>query len=292
MTDNVKKRKIWIFLRYLVMVLFLGHEYSVSRLVNMHWYNTDVWVKLIYFFSLAFLILIVSFGIVSKNLKAPTPRVIKRFFSNAIGSDPYTLILLVFFLLNLNWLSNATFKLVADREINGIAVTEMLYLSLPPLFAIVTSWFLFPSSTRTSDKYLLFTGLSLNRNTLTLRNIDALVTPIVKSNLNIDKLIIVPSNTTPSPAPSFNDFMQINSDHSDTKNDSISSQEKPNLFTNTESDSILVKEGEGMLKRKRFQERRPRKENQDNIRKKIKRGFFNCALIKKLNEKLKGIFKC
>ena len=88
--------------------------------------------------------------------------------------------------------------------------------------------------------------------------------------------------------PSFNDFMQIN-DHSETKNDSISSQEKPNLFTNTESDSILVKEGEGMLKRKRFQERRPRKENQDNIRKKIKRGFFNCALIKKLNEKLKGI---
>ena len=88
--------------------------------------------------------------------------------------------------------------------------------------------------------------------------------------------------------PSFNDFMQIN-DHSETKNDSISSQEKPNLFTNSESDSILVKEGEGMLKRKRFQERRPRKENQDNIRKKIKRGFFNCALIKKLNEKLKGI---
>ena len=99
------------------------------------------------------------------------------------------------------------------------------------------------------------------------------------------------SDTTPdlSIMPSFNDFMQINSDHSDTKNDSISSQEKPNLFTNTESDSILVKEGEGMLKRKRFQERRPRKENQDNIRKKIKRGFFNCALIKKLNEKLKGI---
>ena len=88
--------------------------------------------------------------------------------------------------------------------------------------------------------------------------------------------------------PSFNDFMQIN-DHSETKNDSISSQEKPNLFTNSESDSILVKEGEGMLKRKRFHERRPRKENQDNIRKKIKRGFFNCALIKKLNEKLKGI---
>ena len=104
-----------------------------------------------------------------------------------------------------------------------------------------------------------------------------------------DTNTFISSTTDPNIMPSFNDFMPINSDHSDTKNDSISSQEKPNLFTNTESDSILVKEGEGMLKRKRFQERRPRKENQDNIRKKIKRGFFNCALIKKLNEKLKGI---
>ena len=90
-----------------------------------------------------------------------------------------------------------------------------------------------------------------------------------------DTNTFISSTTDPNIMPSFNDF--------------ISSQEKPNLFTNSESDSILVKEGEGMLKRKRFQERRPRKENQDNIRKKIKRGFFNCALIKKLNEKLKGI---
>ena len=70
---------------------------------------------------------------------------------------------------------------------------------------------------------------------------------------------------------------------------SISSQEKSNLFTNIDGQSILVKEGEGFLKRKRFQKRRPRKENQDNIRKNIKRGFFNSGLIKKLNEKLKKI---
>jgi len=47
----------------------------------------------------------------------------------------------------------------------------------------------------------------------------------------------------------------------------------------------LAKEGEGMLKRKRFQERRARKENRDNIRKKIKRGFINNALHKKINKK-------
>ena len=37
------------------------------------------------------------------------------------------------------------------------------------------------------------------------------------------------------------------------------------------------------MKRKRYREKRSRKENQDNIRKKIKRGFLNNALIPKIN---------
>ena len=111
---------------------------------------------------------------------------------------------------------------------------------------------------------------------------------LISSNFS-DTNTFISSILDPNPMPSIEEFILKNSDSSETRNDSISSQEKPNLFTNTESYSILVKEGEGMLKRKRFMERRPRKENQDNIRKKIKRGFFNCALIKKLNEKLKSI---
>ena len=87
-----------------------------------------------------------------------------------------------------------------------------------------------------------------------------------------------------NPMPSMSEIIQINPDFSETR-----TQEKSNLFTNIDGQSILVKEGEGFLKRKRFQKRRPRKENQDNIRKKIKRGFFNSALIKKLNEKLKKV---
>ena len=43
------------------------------------------------------------------------------------------------------------------------------------------------------------------------------------------------------------------------------------------------------MNNKRFPIKRPRKENKDNIRIKIKRGFFNNALIKKLNDKLKSI---
>ena len=67
--------------------------------------------------------------------------------------------------------------------------------------------------------------------------------------------------------------------------------DKVSLFTNTEKDNtpdevkenILVKE---IIKRKK---RRPRKENKDNIRRKIKRGFLNTGVIKKLNQKLKNI---
>ena len=44
-----------------------------------------------------------------------------------------------------------------------------------------------------------------------------------------------------------------------------------------------------MINRKRYRERRARKDNRDNIRKKIKRGFLNHALIKKLNDKLRNI---
>ena len=111
---------------------------------------------------------------------------------------------------------------------------------------------------------------------------------LISSNFS-DTNTFISSILDPNPMPSIEEFIPKNSDSSETRNDSISSQEKPNLFTNTESYSILVKEGEGMLKRKRFMERRPRKENQDNIRKKIKRGFYNKSLIHKLNEKLKNI---
>ena len=66
---------------------------------------------------------------------------------------------------------------------------------------------------------------------------------------------------------------------------------KDSLFTNGEINSALLSKEETketFMKRKRFPYRRPRKENQDNIRKKIKLGFFNIALIKMLNDKLRS----
>ena len=57
---------------------------------------------------------------------------------------------------------------------------------------------------------------------------------------------------------------------------------KVGLFTKLETDLSKEKE-ETFMKRKRYNEKRSRKENQDNIRKKIKRGFLNNALIPKIN---------
>ena len=56
------------------------------------------------------------------------------------------------------------------------------------------------------------------------------------------------------------------------------------LITNLENDEIdSSTNDETFLKRKRLPEKRRRLENQDNMRKKIKRGFLNNALIIKLN---------
>ena len=106
---------------------------------------------------------------------------------------------------------------------------------------------------------------------------------------SVDSSTFISSILDPNPMPSLEDIFPINSIESESKKDSLIILEKVNLFTNIEKNSLLVKSGEEMLRRKRFQDRRPRKENQDNIRKKIKRGFFNNALIRKLNEKLKSI---
>ena len=61
---------------------------------------------------------------------------------------------------------------------------------------------------------------------------------------------------------------------------------KDSVFTRIENDSIHKEEK--FEQRKRYPNKRRRRENQDNIRKKIKRGFLNNGLIKKINEILKN----
>ena len=69
-------------------------------------------------------------------------------------------------------------------------------------------------------------------------------------------------------------------------------EEEDPLFTIGENDDcfdLIFEEDEKNFIRKRYSEKRPRKENKDNILKKIKRRFLNKALIKKLNAILKSI---
>jgi hypothetical protein len=64
--------------------------------------------------------------------------------------------------------------------------------------------------------------------------------------------------------------------------------EKNSLFTNIENEESNSNiNDENFLKRKRYPQKRRRRENQDNMRKKIKRGFINKALIMKINFILK-----
>ena len=53
----------------------------------------------------------------------------------------------------------------------------------------------------------------------------------------------------------------------ETSNDSTPS-ESSNLFTSAENNSVLFKEETNLINRKRYRERRARKDNRDNIRKK------------------------
>ena len=63
-------------------------------------------------------------------------------------------------------------------------------------------------------------------------------------------------------------------------------REQISLFTNIEKDLIINEQN--YIKRKRNNKRRRRRDNQDNMRKIIKRGFLNNSLIPKINLLLKS----
>ena len=78
--------------------------------------------------------------------------------------------------------------------------------------------------------------------------------------------------------PISKEIFQVIPGNLDIRSDS-SSSDSSNLFKSSENDSISDKNEENYIGVKRAKIKRPRKDNQDNIRRKIKRGFFNNALI-------------
>jgi hypothetical protein len=120
---------------------------------------------------------------------------------------------------------------------------------------------------------------------------------------------LLPPNLIQTPIPIPNENIQLNSNNEGIKTDAKISCDcskakdkkkyfnvvyphNDSLFNKTDKEDInLITEKDeiNFLGNKRLSYRRQRKDNKDNIRTKIKRGFFNSALINKLNDKLKSI---
>ena len=110
------------------------------------------------------------------------------------------------------------------------------------------------------------------------------IIPLVNYNSNL----FLSSINLKNENPISKEIFQVIPGNMDIRSDS-SSSDSSNLFKSIENDSISDKNEENYIGVKRAKIKRPRKDNQDNIRRKIKRGFFNNALINKLNDKLKSI---
>ena len=123
-------------------------------------------------------------------------------------------------------------------------------------------------------------------NTLYARNIAlTIINSLINNNPNIFSSLM--SSRSPNLIPK--EDVSAVSTNKNNEADSVSTSESSNLFSNSKNNYDLVKEEQNCAIGKRYKHRRPRKENKDNIRRKIKRGFFNCALLKKLNDKLRTI---
>ena len=107
--------------------------------------------------------------------------------------------------------------------------------------------------------------------------------------LNQNSNILFPLIFTQDSIPIPNKGVLYVKENKERKSESTSTSESPNLLNNIENNSVLEKEEPNLNNGKRYRARRPRKENQDNIRRKIKRAFLNYALLKKLNDKLRSI---
>ena len=111
----------------------------------------------------------------------------------------------------------------------------------------------------------------------------------INSLFDTNSNILFPPIFSQGPTSISNDVVLCDDSNKESGNESVSSLESSNLFSNSKNNYDLVKEEQNCAIGKRYKHRRPRKENKDNIRRKIKRGFFNCALLKKLNDKLRTI---
>ena len=154
---------------------------------------------------------------------------------------------------------------------------------------------IFPSLLLGINPYLHFLPFYIGNN-------QSIINPFVF--LNVDNPNNIPLSMKQN--ENSNEMNQANSTIEDIGNDSTQSLEKAkepkkeifftinyspkdSLFTKSNNNCILQENDVNFLQKKRSTTRRPRKDNNDNIRIKIKRGFLNKALMKILNDKLRSI---
>ena len=159
--------------------------------------------------------------------------------------------------------------------------------TIPTQFFVENKTIFFPDYTK-NEQHDIETPFDMNISSQS-SGLSGKENEIINFKNNVDSPIFIPSTLDPNPLPTLDEIIQINSKDSDNKKISFFSSEKSNLFSYTEKNFDLVIDEEYVLKRKRYNYQRPRRDNQDNIRKKIKRGFFNNALVKNLNDKLRSI---
>ena len=140
------------------------------------------------------------------------------------------------------------------------------------------------SSTNINNNNLLREIIFIN-NLYTRKLYLNLINSFINNNFNLFIPLINSKNSSPIVENYVTDFKKAN----ENGNEALSSSKSTNLFNDAKNNSVLVKEETNFVNRKRYRKRRPRKDNIDNIRKKIKTRFLNHALIKKLNDKLRSI---
>ena len=118
--------------------------------------------------------------------------------------------------------------------------------------------------------------------------------PIINQNFFFNRFSFIPNN---APVKIIRkEIFKVVRGKNENEDNSFLSPESSTLFNNiknSNSNSEKEKEKEkekeiNFIGNKRSKRKRPRRENNDNIRRKIKRAFFNNALINKLNNKLKS----
>lgn len=186
---NTRKRTL---LCVLMMLAFIGVEYSVSELINNSADICAPWIC----FTVSLSIIIYGFIRLKSSIRRPQLNVFRKIFQNLVSSW-LPLIIVSFFLLHLNWISNAGFDAFFGNDAFN---WKSFVVAILGIASVIGSFFLYPYEQvgkPASERTLMVSGLSLPRlkTTIVPMNVDLLVKPFLDREWkgSIKKLAVIPS---------------------------------------------------------------------------------------------------